>query len=96
VRLLDQDWYIQGEASRIEVYVSGILPRPIRDTKEYFLSTHVAHCSFKGFISPVPCTWFRNQESGSNAPCPPAMDRYKFRVIFDFLIIMLVLYKYER
>ena len=28
--------------------------------------------------------------------CQRAMDRYKFRVIFYFLIVMLVLYKYER
>ena len=36
------------------------------------------------------------RESRSNALRPPTMDRYEFRVIFDFLIIMLVLYKYER
>ena len=28
-----------------------------------------------------PCTLHMVQESGSNATCPPAMDRYKFRVI---------------
>ena len=28
--------------------------------------------------------------------CSPANDRYKFRVIFDFLIVMLVLYEYEK
>ena len=35
-------------------------PCPTKDTKECFLSTHVAHCSLKGSISPVPCTWFKN------------------------------------
>ena len=40
---------VSGSIIQEKWYTAQWTPCPIRDTKEYFLSTHVAHCSLKGY-----------------------------------------------
>ena len=67
---------MQGKLSRtITKKLSG------RIFKIFFLQRDILYVADREKNTQYEGGAIEARESGSNAPCPPAMDRYKFRVI---------------